>query len=73
MKGFTDSDMLVDADTSQSTFGYVITYVGRATSWQSRLQKVVALLTIEVEYMATVEANKEIIWMNELLGELERK
>ena len=52
LDGFTDSDMSADVDTSRSTSGYVMTYAGGADSWQSRLQKTVALSTMEVEYMA---------------------
>ena len=70
LDGFTDSDMSVDVDTSRTTSGYVMTYAGGAVSWQSRLQKTVALSTMEAEYMAAVEAGKEILWMNDFIGEL---
>ena len=56
LDGFTDSDMSADVDTSRSTSGYVMTYEGGVVSWQSRLQKTVALSTTEAEYMAAVEA-----------------
>ena len=46
------------------------TYARGAISWQSRLQKTVALSTTEAEYMAVVEAGKEIIWMKDFIGEL---
>ena len=39
-------------------------------SWQSRLQKVVALSTTKAEYMTAVEAGKELIWMRDFLSEL---
>ena len=55
--------MSADADTSRSTSGYVMTYAGGVVSWQSRLQKMVAMSTTEAEYMAAVEADKELIWM----------
>ena len=42
-------------------------------SWQSRLQKTVALSTTEAKYMAAVEASKELIWMRNFLSELEMK
>ena len=61
LEGFTDSDMSGDVDSSRSTSGYVMTYAGGVVSWQSRLQKSVALSTIEGEYMAVVEADKELI------------
>ena len=62
--------MSVDVDTSRSTSGYVMTYAGGGVLWQSRLQKSVALSTTKVEYMATVEADKEVILMKDLIGEL---
>ena len=37
LEGFTDSYMSVDVDTSQSTSGYVMTYIGGVISWQLRL------------------------------------
>ena len=70
LEGYTNSDMSADVDTSRSTTGYVMTYAGGVVSWQSRLQKVVALSTTEAEYMAAVEAGKEIIWMKEFIRAL---
>ena len=55
LDGYTDSDMSTDVDTSRSISGYVMTYAGGAVSWQSRLQKTVALSTTEVEYMAAMD------------------
>ena len=45
-------------------------YARGAISWQSRLQKSVALSTTEAEYMTAVEAGKEVIWMKDFIGEL---
>jgi len=38
-----------------------------AVSWSSKLQNVVALSTTEAEYMAAVQAGKEIKWMCNLM------
>ena len=62
--------MSVDVDTSRCTSGYVMTYAWGAVSWQSRLQKTVALSTTEAEYMAAVEAGKEVLWMKDFISEL---
>jgi hypothetical protein len=70
LDGFTDADMAGDIDSRKSTSGYLITYSGGAVSWQSRLQKCVALSTIEAEYIAITEAAKELLWMKKFLQEL---
>ena len=41
--GYTNSDMARDVDNRKSTSGYLITFSGGVVSWQSRLQKCVAL------------------------------
>jgi hypothetical protein len=51
-KGYVDSDMAGDKDSRRSTTGYVFTIGGTIVSWISKLQKVVALSTIEAEYVA---------------------
>ncbi|CAL1406718.1 unnamed protein product [Linum trigynum] len=68
--GYTDADMAGDVDSRRSTSGYLITLSGGAISWQSRLQKCVALSTTEAEYIAVTEACKEMIWMKKFLNEL---
>ena len=39
-------------------------------AWQSRLQKCVALSTIEAEFIAIIEACKELLWLKKFLQEL---
>ena len=73
LEGFTDSYMSGDGDSNRSASGYVMTYSGGVVSWRSRLQKAVALSTTEDEYMAVVEAGKELIWMRDFLNELGMK
>ena len=70
LSAYTDSDMAGDIDTRKSTSGYLITFAGGAVSWQSRLQKCVALSTTEAELIAVVEACKELLWMKRFLKEL---
>ena len=55
--------MTEDMDTNKSRSGYVYSPAGGAISRCSRLQRIVALSTIEVEYISTIEASKEAIWL----------
>jgi hypothetical protein len=73
LRGFVDSDMAGDIDGRKSTTGYVFTLGSAAISWISRLQKIVALSTTEAEYVAAVEACKEMTWLQSLLNELDHK
>ena len=59
--GYTDADMAGDVDSRKSTLGYLITFAGGAVSWQSKLQKSVALSTTEAEFIAAIEAWKELL------------
>ena len=47
--------------------GYVFTVVECIISWKAELQDTIALSTTEAEYMATVEALKEDLWLRELV------
>jgi ATP-binding cassette subfamily B (MDR/TAP) protein 1 len=51
----------------------MMTYTGGAVSWQSRLQKYVSLSTTDAEYIAAVDACKEVLWMKNFLQELNMK
>ena len=57
----------------KSTNGCVFTLAGRAISWISKLQTVVALSTTEAEYMAATQGCKEAVWIKRLLEELGHK
>ena len=65
--------MAGDLDCRKSTSRYLFTFVGGAISWQSKLQKCVSLSTTEVEYIATTEARKDMLWMKRFLQELDLK
>ena len=62
--------MAGDLDGRKSTSGFIYTFAGGAVSWQSRLQKCVALSTTEAEYIAITEAGKEMLWLKRFLEEL---
>ena len=70
LHGYVDSDLAGDLDRRKSTTGYVFTMGGTTVTWASKLQKVVALSTIEAEYIAMTEASKEMVWLQNFLFEL---
>ena len=61
LQGYTDVDYAGDMDSRKSTSGYLMTFAGGAVAWQSRLQKCISLSTTEAEYIAVVEACKEVL------------
>eukprot|EP00253_Pinus_taeda_P032649 PITA_32649 len=63
LEGFTDANMAGDMDTRKSTIGYLYTFAGATVSWVLRLQRIVALSTIEAEYITATEDCKEMLWM----------
>lgn len=53
--------MAGDTNGGKSTIKYIYTMGNIAISWTSRLQKIVALSTTEVEYVVVPEASREMI------------
>ncbi|GKC57814.1 retrovirus-related pol polyprotein from transposon TNT 1-94 [Tanacetum coccineum] len=56
LEEFSYSDYKGCLDSGKSTTGYVFTLGGTAVSWMSRIQKCIAMSTIEAEYIAIAEA-----------------
>ena len=69
-KFYTDSDFAGCPDTSRSTSGGVITWMGASISWSSRLQACVTLSTAEAEMVAMSKATQEVIWLRRFIAEL---
>jgi hypothetical protein len=65
--------MTGDKYSRRRTTGYVFTIGGTTIIWISKIQKVFALSTTKVEYVATTEASKEMIWLQRFMEELEKK
>jgi hypothetical protein len=63
LHGYVDSYMAGDKDSGRITTGYVFIVGGATISYISKLKKVVALSTMEAEYVAATEASKEMIWL----------
>ena len=70
LEGYTNANMAGDLDGRKSTSRYLFTFVRGDISWQSKLQKCVALSTTEAEYITANEAGKEMLWMKQFLHEL---
>lgn len=76
--GISDSDWGGDLDSRKSTTGNI--FILRnikdnnakniAISWQSKLQKTVAISSAEAEYMALKEATKESLYLQNFIKEL---
>ena len=73
LHGYVDANMDGDKDNRMSTIGYVFTIGEMITSWISKLKKVVSLSTTEEEYVAAIEASKEMIWLQRFMEELGKK
>jgi hypothetical protein len=69
--GYCDADWGGDLNTRRSTTGYIFQLFGATIAWKSRLQSTVALSTTEAEYMASVDAAKQALWLKQLLQELD--
>jgi hypothetical protein len=68
--GYSDADYAGDCDTRRSTSGFVFVLNGAAVTWSSRRQPIVALSTMESEYIAACDSSREVIWLRRLLHEL---
>jgi hypothetical protein len=64
--GFFDSDLAGNLNRRRSTSGYVFKIFRGAISWMSKQQEVLALLTTDVEYMASTHGRKEAVWLQRL-------
>jgi len=67
---YTDADHGGNPDNGKSTGGYLVTAGSGAISWSSKLQPTVSLSSTEAEYLAAVEAGKEILWLRNMHHEL---
>ena len=70
IRGFVDADWARDLDQRRSTSGYVFSLFGGAVIWMSKRQSVVALSTIEAEYIAATHASREAFWLQRLYSSM---
>ncbi len=68
--GFSDADWAGDTKGRKSTSGYVCFVAGSLISWASRKQPIVALSTMESEYVAMAAVAREMLSLKSLLSEI---
>jgi hypothetical protein len=72
LEAYSDADHGAGHDR-RSILGYIFLLAGAAITWSSKKQTTVALSSTEAEYMALLQAAKEIIWIQRLLSDLGRE
>jgi hypothetical protein len=68
--GCVDADWAGDLDHRRYTSGYVFSLFGGVISWMRKKQVVVALSTVEVEYMEATHASKEVVWLQRVCSKI---
>ena len=67
---YTDADYANDVGTRKSITGFVFKLAGGAISWASKKQSVVALSTLEAEYVAMCATVREAVWLRRMYTEV---
>jgi hypothetical protein len=70
LTGFSDTDFVGDVDARKSTTGVIFFFANSPIIWQSMKQKVVVQFNCESEYIASVNATCQILWLSRVLAEV---
>lgn len=70
---YRDSSHNIHADDGRSTTGHIFLSDGCPISWFSHKKETVALSSCEAEFISATEAAKQMIGLQELLGEITEK
>jgi histone deacetylase 1/2 len=73
LSAFSDADWAGDVDDRRSTGGFAIFFGPNLISWSARKQPTVSRSSTEAEYKAMANATAELIWLEQLLTELDIK
>ncbi|KAK3041222.1 hypothetical protein RJ639_028482 [Escallonia herrerae] len=71
LQAFCDADWAGCPMTRKSTTGYIILLGSSPVSWRAKKQTVVSRSSAEAEYRAMATTTSEIIWLKQLLQDLE--
>jgi len=63
LAGYTHHDWANDSSDRKSQEGYVFLLINGALSWQLRKQDLIAMLTLDAEYIAYSEGSREAQWL----------
>ena len=69
LSAYTDADWATCKKTRKSIGGF-ITFLNGPISWASKTQSVVALSTLESEFIAASDATREVLWLRRLLSSI---
>jgi hypothetical protein len=67
---FVDLDWRSDPNTQRSQTGFLLRLAGGTFSWISRMQKTVAYLSTDAEYMALSDCSRQVVWVRLIFKEL---
>ncbi|XP_073525171.1 uncharacterized protein [Phyllobates terribilis] len=70
LTGYVDADWAGDLSDCKSTSGYLFKLGESSISWPSRKQVSVTLSITEEKYVSAAHSSQEVIWLNQLLGNL---
>lgn len=67
---YTDADWGSDETDRKSYSGYIVYFGDGPVAWESKKQNVIALSTMEAEYIAMCQGAKEVVFQRSLLAEM---
>lgn len=70
IEGYSNFDQTGDKKSRKLSLSFIFMLNGELVSWYSKRQPIVALSSIETEYIALILAVKDVIWLQLLLTKL---